>query len=153
MQKKIMTLCCLYDDTRILLGMKKRGFGAGKWNGFGGKINAGETIEQAAKRELKEEAGLSVEKIDKRGVILFEFENNPEKLEVHIFSAHIFSGEPKESEEMRPQWFALDKIPYQDMWPDDIFWMPLMLSGKNFAGTVHFKDTNEIIEYELKEIV
>ena len=39
----------------MLLGMKKRGFGTGKWNGFGGKVEVGETVADAAQRELEEE--------------------------------------------------------------------------------------------------
>ncbi len=49
-KKKLYTLVFLVDDDRVLLGMKKRGFGAGKWNGFGGKVEPGETIEEAAIR-------------------------------------------------------------------------------------------------------
>ena len=45
-------------NSLILLGMKKRGFGTGKWNGFGGKVEAGESNEQAALRELKEESSI-----------------------------------------------------------------------------------------------
>ncbi len=43
---------------KVLLGMKKRGMGQGKWNGFGGKLKPGETIEECALRELEEESGL-----------------------------------------------------------------------------------------------
>src|SRR3989338_6433965 len=65
MNRKILTLCLVQKDGRVLLGMKKRGFGMGKWNGFGGKVDAGETVEEAAKRELFEEAGISVVNIEK----------------------------------------------------------------------------------------
>ncbi|MCX6723644.1 MAG: NUDIX domain-containing protein [Candidatus Staskawiczbacteria bacterium] len=71
--KKIMTLCIVYQPPKILLGMKKRGFGMGRWNGFGGKVDNGETIENAAKRELREEAGIEVKNLDKVGIIDFEF--------------------------------------------------------------------------------
>lgn len=47
---KLLTLVLVVQPGRVLLGMKKRGFGAGKWNGFGGKVQPGETIEQAARR-------------------------------------------------------------------------------------------------------
>ena len=124
MNKKIMTLCCIYNDKRILLGMKKRGFGEGRWNGFGGKVHKGETIEEAAKRELIEEACIKVDKIDKRGVLLFEFEGNPEKLEMHIFSSNTFEGEPMETEEMKPQWFLEKDIPFDQTWPDVSTAMP-----------------------------
>ena len=43
-KKKVLTLVYIRDDENILLGLKKRGFGTGKWNGFGGKVQAGETI-------------------------------------------------------------------------------------------------------------
>jgi 8-oxo-dGTP diphosphatase/2-hydroxy-dATP diphosphatase len=61
---KVLTLVLVVDTChsvsswRILLGMKKRGFGMGKWNGFGGKVEPAETVEDAALRELEEEAGL-----------------------------------------------------------------------------------------------
>lgn len=73
--KQILTLCMVYDNKRILLGMKKRGFGSGRWNGFGGKIEADESIETAALRELKEEVGLEAKRIDKRAVLTFKFQN------------------------------------------------------------------------------
>jgi 8-oxo-dGTP pyrophosphatase MutT (NUDIX family) len=57
---KILTLCLTKEDGMILLGMKKRGFGEGRWNGFGGKVEEGETIVEAAIREMKEESGLTV---------------------------------------------------------------------------------------------
>lgn len=73
--------------------MKKRGFGAGKYNGFGGKVEAGETILQAALREMEEESGAIVSDAVKCGELLFEFEDDPVLLEVHLFKATAFSGE------------------------------------------------------------
>lgn len=151
--KKILTLCLVYNSTHLLLGYKKRGFGKGRWNGFGGKVNKGESIEQAAKRELKEEINIEPLNIEKRGVITFQFKESPEILEVHLFSIDKFTGKPKETEEMKPQWFTFDKIPYRLMWPDDRFWLPIMLSGKNFKGKVCFQDLNTILDYEIKEVV
>ena len=118
--KKILTLCVVHKNNRVLLGLKKRGFGMGRWNGFGGKIENGETIEDAAKRELLEEAGIVVENLEQFGTLEFSWEGKPEILEVHIFKARDFKGEPTESEEMKPQWFHIDGIPFKEMWPDDI---------------------------------
>lgn len=50
LSSKLLTLVMVVQPGRVLLGMKKRGFGAGRWNGFGGKVQAGETIEDAARR-------------------------------------------------------------------------------------------------------
>lgn len=147
--KKILTLCIIHDHPRVLLGMKKRGFGAGRWNGFGGKVEPGESIEDAAKREIWEEAGVKVTDIEKVGKIDFEFLGNPEVLEVHIFKADDFMGNITESEEMKPQWFHIDEIPFSDMWPDDKYWMSLFLKNKKFRGRFLFEGQNEIISHSL----
>lgn len=135
---KILTLCIVREPERILLGMKKRGFGAGKWNGFGGKVAADEVIEDAAKREVIEECGLVVEEMRSAGKLNFTFEGGTDVLEVNIFDVTKFSGEPTESDEMKPQWFALDAIPYSTMWPADKFWIPAMLEGKTISGAILF---------------
>lgn len=150
--KKLQTLCVIHQHPRVLLGMKKRGFGAGRWNGFGGKVLANESIEEASKRELLEEAGIETEQLDKVGIIEFEFQGNPEILEVHIFRVEIFSGEPSETEEMRPQWFDFKEIPLGEMWPDDKYWMPLFLAGKKFKGRFFFGEADVILQQELAEV-
>lgn len=150
--KKLLTLTIIHQHPKVLLGMKKRGFGAGRWNGFGGKVATAETIEGAARRELLEEAGVKVENIEMVGIIDFEFKGNPEILQVHIFRAGDFSGEPIESEEMKPQWFHIDEIPFKEMWPDDIHWMPLFLNGKKFRGKFLFGESDVILEKELSEV-
>jgi len=149
---KPLTLCLIQENSKILLGMKKRGFGVGRWNGFGGKLSVGETIEDAAKRELNEEIGVTVENFEKVGIIDFEFKNNPEVLQVHIFKINNYLGVPTESEEMKPQWFNVSEIPFKEMWPDDIYWLPLFLSGKKFKGKFLFENSDTILEQELLEV-
>lgn len=146
-----MTLCMVQQEDRLLLGMKKRGFGAGRWNGFGGKVHPGESIEEAAKRELLEEISITPLDMRKRGVIRFHFEGDPVILEVHFFGITQFTGKPTEGEEMKPQWYRKDEIPFESMWPDDPYWMPLFLAGKNFGGDVYFKDANTIMRHTIKE--
>lgn len=150
--KKLLTLCIVYQHPRVLLGMKKRGFGAGRWNGFGGKMKDGETMVESLHREILEEAGIEVVAPEKLGIIEFEFQGNPEILEVHIFRATKFIGEPVEGEEMKPQWFSVDEIPFKEMWPDDIYWIPLFLAGKKFRGRFLFGESDTILEQELTEV-
>ena len=152
MTKKILTLCFIYQHPKVLLGMKKRGFGQGRWNGFGGKVRDGETIEEATKREMKEEAGIIPGDIERFGIIEFEFQGNPEILEVHFYKANNFTGKPKESEEMKPIWFNIKEIPFHQMWPDDKYWFPLFLEGKKFRGKFLFDNSDKILQYELEEI-
>ena len=153
-----MTLCFIHTHQHLLLGMKKKGFGAGRWNGFGGKVHAGEPIKAAAARELEEECGIHALDLQKRGVIQFTFEGEPDMLEVHIFSGSRFNGEPRESDEMKPQWFLTEEIPFEHMWPDDRHWLPLLIAGKNFAGKFHFRRevatetmSDPIIHYHIEE--
>ena len=151
MKTRTDTLCIIYKHPRVLLGMKKRGFGEGKWNGFGGKVEM-EKIEDAARREVQEECGIEIKDLEKRGILDFEFQGNPEIIQVHVFKIGDYSGEPKESEEMRPEWFHIDEIPFSDMWPDDLYWMSLFLRGKKFKGKFLFGEGNSILERKLEEV-
>jgi 8-oxo-dGTP diphosphatase/2-hydroxy-dATP diphosphatase len=153
MIKKTLTLGLIYDGSRILLGMKKRGFGSGRYNGFGGKVEIarGETIEEAVDREFLEECGITVLEKRKRGKIDFIFQGKEEYLEVNIYQILKYSGTPIETDEMMPEWFDVAKIPYEKMWPDDSYWMPKFLDGKNVSGTCWFKDMDTIERFELNE--
>ena len=149
--RKVLTLSIIHQDSHVLLGMKKRGFGAGRWNGFGGKVHKGETIEQGAARELSEEAGILSERMVKVGLLEFRFRGENEVLEVHVFRVERFSGEPRETEEMQPRWFHVDEIPFEHMWPDDKHWMPLFLEGKMFVGSCLFDGQDTIVEFSFTE--
>ena len=162
--KKILTLCIIHQHPRVLLGMKKRGFGAGfstekqglgmgRWNGFGGKLEPGESIEDAAKREVLEEAGVKVVSLEKMGQIDFEFVGDPQALEVHVFRVASFLGNPVESDEMKPQWFHVDEIPFDQMWPDDKYWLPLFLAGKKFKGKFIFEGQDKILEHKMETVL
>lgn len=150
--KKVFTLCLLHTDTHVLLGKKKRGFGTGRWNGFGGKVEAGETIEEAARREFREEAGIEIPFIEKAGLMDFEFEGNPEILEVHIFRAREYAGEPVETEEMAPAWFHRDEIPFAEMWPDDPHWFPYFFKEVKFRGKFNFDMENNLVGGHVEEV-
>src|SRR5512135_2886068 len=89
----------------LLLGMKNRGFGSGKYNGFGGKVEAGETVENAAARELREECGIAVtlDDLTRAAQLEFFFPAQPDWNQVvHVFLAKRWRGEPVETAEMTP---------------------------------------------------
>lgn len=135
---KNYTVCIVHQNGKVLLGMKKKGFGTGRWNGFGGKVEDGETISHAAARELEEESGLKPNDLSEAGMLEFTFENDAKVLDVHFFAVTNFSGQVCESDEMIPKWFAVEEIPYDQMWTDDQYWLPLLLAGKKFKGKFVF---------------
>lgn len=155
------TLCFLMRDDEILLAMKKRslsGFGVaiGKWNGIGGKVDVGETVESAAIRELNEEISVVAkeEELKEVGNIKFYFKDKPEwDQHVHIFTVKSWEGEPTETEEMMPQWYKHHEIPFHLMWDDDKHWLPLVLAGKKIEGEFHFnEDGSGFTDFKIREI-
>ncbi len=132
----------------ILLGRKKAGFGQGKYVGLGGKIEAGETIEEAAVRELAEEVGIRASPANLREMahLTFLFPARPEwDLVVHVFLLERWQGEPAESAEIAPAWFPLAEIPYPQMWPDARHWLPQVLQGKRVRARFTYRDDNETL--------
>jgi len=136
--------------------MKKRGFGAGKWNGVGGKVKGDESVIQASTRELNEEIGVigSENDFKKMGVLRFYFNGKPDwNQEMHIFTLQSWKGEPGESEEMLPQWYRYAEIPFEKMWIDDPYWLPAVLKGKAVEGEFYFNgDGSKIEKFGLKEV-
>jgi 8-oxo-dGTP diphosphatase/2-hydroxy-dATP diphosphatase len=152
MKKTLMTLGYLIKDGRVLLGYKKKGFGQGRWNGFGGKVEAGEDIKAAAAREIIEECGVAPAGLDEGGVLEFKFRVDPaEVFEVYVFRTFDFSGEPAESEEMRPRWFEFENIPFTQMWDDDQYWLKqFLVSGKKVKADFLFDDEDKVIEKKVE---
>ncbi len=163
----------IFPEKKILLGKKKRGFGAGHWNGFGGKLLPHESVEEAAKRELQEESGLAIRKpLCKCALLEFAFlaKEIPDVL-AHVFllpyppardsmkDAHTENQNEdededefhiRESEEMLPQWFSFAAIPYTNMWEDDILWLPHVIAGKWISGNFKFDHDNRLLNYDLQ---
>ena len=123
MEKIEATLMLLRKNNEILLAMKKRGFGVGKFNGVGGKLKSGETPEMAMLRETKEEIGVVPSKYEKVG-----------------------------SEEMKPQWVGVNEIPYDKMFVDDKYWLPLVLEGKKLDVFFEFDEDWNVISKRIDEI-
>ncbi len=135
------TLVYLIRDHLVLLIEKKRGLGKGFMNGVGGKVEFNESIEDAARREVFEEVKVRVDSLEKRGVILFT--NKSENLEfllVHVFVSKDFDGEPEETDEAKPVWYNINKMPFDKMWVDDKYWLPLVINGEFVYGEFYFEN-------------
>jgi 8-oxo-dGTP diphosphatase len=141
------TLVFVVQDGKILLIDKKTGFGKGKVNGPGGKIEKGESPEVCAVRECQEELGITVLNLQFCGQHRFQFVDGYSLL-VWVYSCEAFEGVPTETIEARPLWVPLDEIPYERMWEDDHLWLPLLLRGERFQGRWLF-DGDTMLDYEL----
>lgn len=139
------------NGNEILLGMKKRGFGVGKWNGLGGKVEANETYEQGAIREVLEESSLLCKSVQAVGYLVFEMQSTNTIMKVHVFESWDFEGTKVESDEMMPEWFPETNVPFENMWLDDPYWFPYLLSGKKFIGRFDYDLNDRIADYTIKE--
>lgn len=153
-----VTFCLVVKEEKgekeYLLGMKKRGFGEGKWNGAGGKFdqNKGDkNLIDTATREAKEEIGIMIENLEEVAILSFEF---PHKLEwnqdVYVYLVKDWIGEPQESEEMKPKWFKEKEVPYDKMWDADKFWLPYAIRGKKFKARFIYNEENKVIGKEFQ---
>jgi 8-oxo-dGTP pyrophosphatase MutT (NUDIX family) len=155
---KEYTLIVCLEQHQILLGKKNRGFGKGKYNSFGGKLEKSESATACAVRELHEEAGVvtTSEYMEERkvGLLRFTFEDSDKTMLVHLYSIDLFSDEVDASnivgcEEITPQFFDHADIPYSNMFNDDSTWLPVVLQAypgsPNFNGHFHFHPEAETI--------
>lgn len=143
-------LCFIVKGGRVLLIRKKRGLGAGKINGPGGKIEPGETALAAAIRETQEEIGVTPLHVDERAVLHFQFTDGY-SLRCTVFVAEDFDGEPMETVEATPMWFPLAAIPFEEMWADDRYWLPQVLAGRRVHGWFVF-DGERLLSREVRTL-
>lgn len=141
-------LCFIVKDGRILLIRKKRGLGAGKINGPGGKLEPGESAHDAAIRETQEELGVTPLQLEDRGVLRFQFTDGY-SLHCTVFVARDLEGEPIETPEAVPIWTPIDAVPYDEMWEDDRHWLPQILDGQSFQGWFVF-DGEKMLSKEIE---
>jgi len=130
-------LCFVVTDGNILLIRKKRGLGAGKINGPGGRLEEGETPLASAIRETEEELCITPTGLSERGRLHFQFLDGY-SLFCTVFMAQGCHGVPTETDEAVPLWTPIDQIPYHEMWEDDRYWLPGTLEGRQFDGFFEF---------------
>ena len=148
---KKATLLFLVKDDQILLAMKKRGFGRGRYNGVGGKVERGESVLSAALRETKEEIGVLPKKVKRVALLDFYFPHNPDwHQRVSVYLCSSWRGNPRESAEMKPKWFDECDLPFKRMWSDDTLWLPHVLHGKKVKAKFIFTKDDKIRDYTVE---
>ncbi len=144
----LATLLFIVQGENVLLIRKKRGLGAGKINGPGGKIDPGETPLRCAVREIQEELVINTLDPVHHGEVRFQFIDGY-SVHVHVYVATEFTGTPTETDEALPLWFDKKDIPYEEMWADDVIWLPRVLNGETVNGRFLF-DEDVLLEHEVQ---
>ena len=141
------TLVFVVRGGELLLMRKKRGLGAGKINGPGGRLEPGESNLECAVREVREELCVTPLGLEDAGENAFQFVDGY-SIHVFVFRASGCLGEPAETDEGAPLWTPLGEIPYHEMWEDDRLWLPLVLSRQRFRGRFIFEG-DAMLDHEL----
>jgi 8-oxo-dGTP diphosphatase len=146
------TICHIFDGRRLLLKKATRGISVGKWNAPGGKIEPGESPEENAKREVREETGLRIRDLFYHGSISFFMDGGEElDIKVRLFSTRKFQGRLDSTDEGEVRWFEVTKIPLTNMWDDDRYWLHLMLAGGRFNAKFYYDRSNRrVTKYEIR---
>lgn len=134
-------------QNEVLLIRKKRGLGAGKISGPGGRLERGETLAECAVREVEEELCVTPLDPKARGELRFQFLDSY-SIHVHVFVASAYRGRTQETDEAVPLWTPMDEIPYAEMWADDILWLPRVLAGETVSGYFLF-DGDTMLDHRL----
>jgi len=146
-------LCYIRSRGKVLLQLKHEGrFGGGLWNGPGGKIEGGESPDEAVVREVREETGLAVRDLVDHGSLVFYFGDAQEpSYSVRVYSTDRFEGELQANDEGHLEWLPEASLPYENMWPDDPVWVPHMLAGRRFEGVFRLSaDLSALVSHELR---
>ena len=145
----------LKKDGKVLLGLKKRGFGMGKLTSVGGKQEKDEDIRDTAIRETFEEIGVKITELEHMGDIVFDnlhYKGEPERDMMHVFVATSWKGEPEESDEIKPEWVQISNMPYERMWGDNQHWLPEVLRGNKIEAWFHYNEKNEFDDFWVKKL-
>jgi len=142
------TLVFVFRDDEILLINKKRGLGQGKVNGPGGKVDPGEIPEESAVRECREELHIEVDDLEYCGEHRFQFTDGY-SIHVWVYRTRSFTGVPTETPEAEPLWTPIDNIPFDQMWEDDRYWLPMLIRGEKFQTRWIF-DGDRMVDHHIE---
>lgn len=149
--QEVATLMFIRDRDLVLLIRKKRGLGAGKINGPGGRIEPGESPIECAIRETEEELLVTPHNVRAAGELFFHAEDDMPRIHGHVFVATAYRGEPRETEEAIPLWTPVHDLPFDEMWEDDRYWLPQVLDGGSVKGWFTFVGES-MIDHHIEHI-
>ncbi|HET55299.1 MAG TPA: 8-oxo-dGTP diphosphatase [Ignavibacteria bacterium] len=148
---KLATLCYVQKENKTLMlyrNKKKNDYHEGKWNGLGGKFELGESPEDCAIREIKEEAGLTVKNLIMKGFITFPLFDEVDDWHVFLFVIDKFEGELIDSPEGELEWIENDKLSEINLWEGDKIFIPWLFEDKFFSAKFNYEN-GKFVDYEV----
>jgi len=150
---KLATLCYVIDKKNnstlmIFRNKKKNDYHKGKWNGLGGKFEQGESPEECAIREIKEESGLIVTAVKMNGFITFPLFDGKDDWYVFLFTADCFEGNLIDSPEGKLEWIPNEKLTEIGLWEGDKIFIPWLFEDNFFSAKFNYED-GKFVDYEV----
>lgn len=146
-------LVYIINDNKVLLGKRKSNYAKNKWNGFGGKVEHNESLEEAAVREVYEECGVTINKNDLILMARIKYMEPDEDWEVNAYICNMFFGLVIETDEMFPKWFSINELPLDDMWENDRYWLEkVLVDNKKVEAFIENDAKGNVIKMTVKEL-
>lgn len=140
-------LCYIEKDHKFLMlyrNKEKHDLNRGKWIGIGGHLEKGETKEEALKREIKEETGLTLLDYKHRGNIIFKNEEYEEIM--YLYTSDRFLGDVIECDEGELAWVDIDKVMSLPSWEGDKVFLPLLIHTDKFISLQLRYENDHLVE-------
>lgn len=142
---KLATLCYVQDkksnSTLMIHRVKKENdYHHGKWNGLGGKFENGESPEECALREIKEESGLIAKSIKMKGFITFPIFDGIEDWHVFLFIIDDYEGDLIASNEGNLAWIPNEQLTEINLWEGDKIFIPWLFEERFFSARFVYED-------------
>jgi 8-oxo-dGTP diphosphatase len=148
---KLATLCYVKKDGHTLMVhriKKQNDMHQGKWNGLGGKLEMGESPEECAVREIKEEAGLQVNHPVFKGFLTFPAFDGFEDWYVYVFVIREFEGQLIDSSEGDLRWISDDRLLELNLWEGDKLFLPWLEQPGIFSGKFIY-DQGKLVDHHV----
>ncbi len=146
------SLCYIQKGSKTLMLHRRKHVGKiydDKWNGLGGKMEPGETPEECAVREVREESGLEAKSLKLKGILTFPNFDGVDDWMVFVYVVKKFSGNlMKVSPEGDLEWIPTKDIPKLNLWEGDRYFIKLLTGPKIFSGKFIYKN-GQYISHEL----
>ena len=148
---KIGTLCYITDSEKTLMlhrVKKENDMHEGKWNGLGGKLEAGESPEECVIREVYEESGLTIKNPKLKGIITFPKFNEIDDWLVFVYTANDFQGNTIDSDEGVLEWIHNSKLLDLNLWEGDKVYLKWLDKNELFSAKFIYKK-RKLVDFDV----